>query len=123
MKILIQKLDEKNRNGRVYTTAAMTEAVSLVKGAIHGTIGDRDFKQPINLLEVSHAVNNLRVEDGYLVGDMTVLKTPGGETLKQLMDAGEIVFRPMGTGKIDKDGNVSEFSFLGISALSKDMAA
>lgn len=121
MKVQIQKLDAPNKNGRVYSTEVIQEAIKA-KGdnPILGTFGMPETSL-VNLTDVSHVVRNLTIEDGYLVGEVTVLKTPRGEILEKVLD--EMVFRTSGTGNVDDDGNITDFHILTVAAIHKDTAA
>lgn len=120
MKVQIQKLDEANKNGRIYTSTEMQTVVNALKGkALLGTIG-MPPEGKIALADVSHAVNELSIEDGYLVGKATILKTPKGELLQKLLEADDLSFRMIGTGKVGEDGVVSEYTLLSVVVLPKD---
>jgi len=123
MKIKILKLDAANKNGRIYATATIQSAIDRLENkAVLGTLG-MPSEASVQLSEVSHVVNNLSIEDGYLVGNATVLKTQKGEELKKLLAENKIVFRTAGIGKIDENGKVSEYNIISIGAIDKDTAA
>lgn len=121
MKVKIQKLDEPNKNGRIYSTDVIKAAIEKINNqAVMGTIGMPEGPS-MNIAKVSHVVANLTIEDGYLVGDLTILKTPMGEELSKMLD--EMVFRTIGIGNISDDGEVTNFQISGICAIHKDKAA
>ncbi len=119
MKAYLLKLDEKNLNGRVYPTEAVMAAIKEVPASgLLGINGVPNGTVPgINLTEVSHMAKNLRIEDGNLVADIEVLKTPRGQELQWMMDNCD--FRPNGYANIDKDGIVSNYSLHCVSAIPK----
>lgn len=129
--VKIQKLDEANRNGRIYSTEAVQEALDKIdQRHVFGTIGYPNTgtyiqdNTGIPLHEVSHMANNLRIEDGYLVGDIKVLETPKGNILSQLIEDGvETAFRTLGYANVDADGQVRDFTLTGVVLVPADSAA
>lgn len=68
----------------------------------------------VALSEVSHTVENLRIEEGFLVGDITVLDTPKGRDLERLLDSCD--FRATGLGVI-RGGHVTDYNLISIDAV------
>lgn len=121
--INILTVDEPNFNGRIYPRAVVEEAISKAKDPLPGTIGmplDEDVPEE----EVSHQVSNLRLEDGRLMGTVTILGTPKGKILEGMIDAD---FRTAGTGMISISENghtvVTDFVLKSINALPKGTGA
>ena len=85
-------LDVPNKNNRIYTTQAVYNALTRLPKMVVGEFGPSDGAQAIDLGKVSHRVDNLRIEDGYLVGDVTTMKTPMGIELDKILD--KVDFRP-----------------------------
>jgi hypothetical protein len=124
MKVKILELDKPNKNGRIYPTAVIAKSLESVKYPVFGELGFNPYGgvlATIDVSNISHKVENLRIEDGFLVGDVTVLKTPKGLILEQVISNAE--FLPKGTGSIDKDGNISEYSLISVGVFNKDGAA
>jgi len=128
MKVQLLRLDVPNGNGRCYTTEAVEAAIKKLNGApLLGTIGipepNGDGNSFINLdiRKVSHTVSNLRIEDGFLVGDMKILQTDPGSELSFMLDS--VAFRPNSIGKVSTDGFVSDLTFVSVSAVDKEQAA
>jgi len=102
MKQKLLLLDEPNHNYRVYPKEVVQKALdtNVVKAVLGCAITLKtDFTADVDLQKISHYTQNLRIEDNYLVGDVTVMKTPEGITLQTLLDRGcNIKFSPSGTG-------------------------
>lgn len=122
MKVKIQKLDEPNKNGVVYTSEEMERAIKDREQPVLGQFGALEDGL-VNLTKVTHQFSNLAVEDGWLVGELKVLSTPFGPTLQQLMDANDISFRVSGVGRVDDSGVVSDLKLISVSAVLKEDAA
>lgn len=115
MKTKIIKLDEVSVAGNYYSTEVMQKAIDALEGKdVLGTVGINPSTS-INVAEVSHIVRNLAIEDGWLVGDIVVLKTPKGAILEALPEDA-YQFAPCGTGIKDEEGKVSDFNLLSIYA-------
>lgn len=126
--VRIMRADVPNGNGRVYPMSALEHCVERGKTeTIFGTLG-APCKGAVDLNEVSHVVRNLRIEDGYLIGDIEILQTEKGDILGQLLDAVQIDFRAAGTGNLGIDfhtaatgkfdaGTVLDFTLVTIDAL------
>lgn len=122
MKVKIQKLDEPNKNGVVYTSEEMARAIQEREQPVLGQLGALQDGM-VDLTKVTHQFSNLAVEDGWLVGELKVLSTPYGPTLQQLMDANDIAFRVSGLGRVGDDGVVTEFKLISVGAVLKEDAA
>jgi hypothetical protein len=116
-------VDTPNKNGRVYSSAAIEEALAKAKDG-HGSLTPND---PDDMNYWSHAYQNLRLEGNELKADITVMDTPYGTILQQLMTEGVgIAFRPRGIGQIRKNGDVTEiydYTITSIDAMPEDQAA
>ncbi len=80
-------LGVKNRNGRVYTKECVENMISKIDSSIvmYGQIG---YSIETVLKNVSHTINNIQIEDDYLVGDITILSTHNGKVLRSMIDDG-----------------------------------
>jgi hypothetical protein len=115
--------DVPNKNGRMYSRTAIEEALAKVQDG-HGSLAPND-SEDINYW--SHAYKNLRLEGDELKADITVMDTPHGKILQQLLeeDVG-IAFRPRGIGQIRKNGDVTEiydYTITSIDAMPEEQAA
>lgn len=115
MKTEILTLDVPNKNRRTYTTEAVTEALKNIPGHIMGQINypTENFGS-VDIAEISHKINNLRIEDGKLIGDVTILKTPNGKLLEKLVEFPDSGFRPRSFANIDENGVVSNLQIISI---------
>jgi hypothetical protein len=98
--VKIQIADVPNRNGRIYPTSVLTEVIKAAgERKILGGMGvsNNPMVGP-DISNISHSVSNLRIEAGWLVGDVTVLDTPQGKILEDCIDS--LDFRMMGYGSI-----------------------
>lgn len=121
MKVQLLKLDEKNLNGRIYSTVEIEKAISQIKdGGVFGVNGAQETPF-IDVSKISMSAKNLRVEDGYLVADVKVLDTPAGKELQLMLD--DVEFRPSGYGRVNEDGTLSDYTLLSISAVKKGTGA
>lgn len=104
-----------NGNGRIYqdnenlreSIADFNKRVDEV-GVAYGELG---YTNSFNtsLARVSHTIKNVRIEDDKVVGDITLINTINGRTLKELFkyDNPGIVFRPRAAGITHPDGTVT----------------
>jgi hypothetical protein len=122
VQVKIMDHDKANLNGRTYTTEAMEKAIADTTFPIMGTLGMPEGLT-ISLYRVSHAVEGIEIRDGAAYAKIKVLATPAGKALDQLLTAGLVEFRVAGTGNIDKDGTVSDFKLLTVSAVDAEKAA
>jgi hypothetical protein len=118
--VKIQQADVPNKNNRVYTRAILEQVVEEYNDGkpVLGTIGMEDNRAAI--AHSSHKVENLRIEDGYLVGDVTVLQTETGNALTSMLEAYPLDFRMDGIGSVvQQDGNnvVTDYTLTRVNAV------
>lgn len=104
-------------NGRVYSKDVLQKIVTeFVPG--FGQLG-MTTDQTIRLTEISHKINSIYLEDGYLRAKISILDTPNGKTLKSLVnDKDNIAFRTSGIGSIDSNMNIEmDYKLTGIHAV------
>lgn len=73
------------KDNRKYNLSEMT-----FKDEYLGCLGVNEATESIPLNFVSHKINNLKVEDGSIIGDVTILNTPYGNIVKELIKNGLI---------------------------------
>lgn len=121
MKVRIQQLDVPNGNTRVYSTNEMEKAIAGVE-MLFGEM-DPEPGMTVVLSNVSHSIRNLAIEDGYLVGEMTVLNTPAGNQLSSVMEKSDVQFRMSGTGIVTTDAHgiqhVTDYRLISVFATNK----
>ena len=108
--------DTPNANGRIYTKECLEQVVAKFKkdGTMLGEL-EASNKASVSFSQVSHVVDDIRLVDNNLVADITVLDTPCGEKLKELLSLGEVSFHLKGVGGVDYAGNVNSESYKLIS--------
>jgi hypothetical protein len=112
-------LNKENLNGRIYANNEnLREQIEQFnnKGDRFGQIGFPDGDISITGT-VSHSIRNVRIEDDKVMGEITILNTPHGEILKQLIDT--VVFRPCSMGNINADHTVRIDKIISFSAVPK----
>ena len=83
----------KNRNGRVYPFPVLQKEVNrynkdyVNENRAFGELGHPDGPT-VNLERASHMITSLKPEGKNFVGQATILKTPMGRIVENLMDAG-----------------------------------
>lgn len=110
--VTILRADHPNENGRIYPLAALESCVKKYEtdGPIIGSFGVS--ADPVSLSDASHIVDNLRIENGFLVGDVKFLT----QQAQQISSMPDITFRPMGYGVI-KDNVVTDYQLISIDAV------
>ncbi len=117
--VRIMELDIPNKNGITYTTEAVERAIedwNQVFGTPMVNTFDPKPKPHVDVNSISHVVSDLRISDGYLVGEVKVLNTPNGITLAEIVE--DIDFAPRGWGVISKEGVVTDYKMIAIDAVS-----
>ena len=124
---MILEMDVPNKNNHVYPKYVIEQVVEMWKGKqMLGQIDMPTFADEkshfLQLDRASHVVENLRIDDNnYLIGDITVLKTPAGKLLDDLMTVDGLCFRSCGVGNIAEDENghmvITNYQMLSINAV------
>ena len=111
-----------NKNGRVYGEKDI-DMNDLSGRTLYGEIGYPNRFQ-VSMNEVSHQISNLEMYGDALYGEVKILETPKGRTLKELIKNGtKFVFRPRGSGTVNPDGTVNDYKIYTFDAvLAKDDA-
>jgi hypothetical protein len=111
--VKILPIDRPNWNGRTYSQSVVQSAIENCKSPVYGGL---EYDVDIDLAKVSHITENLRIENGWLVGDAKVLKTPMGQILNELfLVESNIKFVIGGYGNISADGIVSDLDICSIN--------
>lgn len=120
---ILKIADAVQRNGHVYTQAALEKAVANAQeriknqNGILGVLGEPSHAGMVNLAEISHAVTNLRMDGDKMVADLKILETPRGLQLKKMIEAGHgPQFNVSGYGSVSNDGKVSDFELVTVYA-------
>lgn len=114
--VKILPIDRPNWNGRFYSQNVVESAITKCKPPVFGHL-DSNMGQ-VDLEKVSHITENLRIEDGWLVGEVKVLGTPNGKILKEIYEKPTdiVKFVIAGHGNISKDGVVTDFVLSSVNA-------
>ena len=123
MEVVIATLDVPNKNNRVYSRSVIEDAIKpLVGTKMCGQVGMPSgdiVAVGIEMDKMSHVVENLRINDNnQLIGDVTILRTPGGNTITNLMETRPLDFRLSGVGQIRKVGDITYVSDLKIISIN-----
>lgn len=112
--VKICEVDVPNKNGRVHTRKMLESLTGLKE--VYGGIGMQEAVSPD---KASHSLDNLRIENGFLVGNMTVLKTPEGKILSDILKAGiNVDFRTAATCTFGENGEIENYTPISVNAVS-----
>lgn len=115
-------LDVPNANGRVYSTEVITKAVDAYNEKIRNGTALGQLGMPVGLsvsfAEVSHTVEEIRIEDGKAFAKVRILSTPPGNVVKELIRAGARTDqRTAGSGHVDEHGVVTDFQITSVNVV------
>ncbi len=114
VKGVLQRAEAQNQNGRVYPKEILMREVSKYKdreikeNRAYGEL-DHPDSSVVELKNTSHIVRDVWWDGNDVVGKVEILKTPAGNILKELLEAGctvGISSRGMGSVKESKGGTV-----------------
>lgn len=127
-KTTIQKLihfNVHNKNGRLYQKNDLleikldedgleyTELDKLNNETLYGQFGFGANGEKIHKYNATHSINNLRIEEDWLIGDVTMLN----DSIAHIFD--KLVFRVRGFGDINYKGVVEGLEIIGFDAILK----
>lgn len=109
---VLQRAEAENQNGRVYPTEVLRREVEKYKGREikeNRAYGELDHPEAsvVELKNTSHIVRDVWWEGDDVMGKVEILKTPSGNILKELLEAGctvGISSRGMGSVKESNNG-------------------
>lgn len=110
---IFAQVEQKNRNGRVYTKVIMEKAVNkFVTEQVNKKRAVGELNHPdgptVNLDKVSHLITDLKFEDNNVVGKARILDTPMGRIVKGLLDGGvQLGVSTRGMGSLEQRNGVS----------------
>ena len=81
--VVILTTDKPNKNGRTYTSNMIRGMLKEIVQPIYGYCCPygREKAWEIDPTHVSHRINNLRLKDNKLIGDVHIMNTPEGQLL------------------------------------------
>lgn len=112
-----------NRNGRVYSRDLWEKAIrsDYVKeminthsllGELNHPMGEEEDRLEIDLTKVSHAINNIWIDDQGVWGEIDILPTPNGKIVNELIDYGtNIGISSRACGSVMPNGEVDPNDF------------
>jgi len=123
------KLNEKNLNGRTYSTFIMESAIRNAKKLFEGremlsSVNEHPTEPYVTPGEASHVVTEAWVDGDMLYGKWEVLETHNGKNLRALVEAG-VAFGVSirGLGSMDNYGNILEdYELLGCDCVGEPSA-
>lgn len=125
---IFMQADIKNRNGRVYPSKEISEAVKIAAATIkerNGIMGELDHPETltINLDRVSHVITEMNMNGANAVGRAKLLNTPMGNIAKELINAGVgLGVSSRGAGQVNESGGVSGFQFVTVDIVAQPSA-
>lgn len=114
MKTIIAKSGKSSITGRVYSEESLSKVVEQLNDSESPRLGELyvDDVYDYSTMSPGNAAfkyDNVRMEDGNVVADLTVLDTPKGKQLNELLNAGiDGRFSLCYIGKVDKDKNATD---------------
>jgi hypothetical protein len=120
--VLIPYFDKENLNHHMYTESTVDEIIKKFNDRSIPMYGHLGFPEtPEIITDFSHIISKMWKENNQLLGSVTVLDTPKGEILKELLNTcAQLVCRLSCTGTInDKIVNIKDnlkFNFIPITA-------
>ena len=107
----IWKLDEKNLNGRIYTTALAERLIAENKITYsYCNHPDEEYAQDFN--SVKAVTKNPRIKEGNLCVDVHLVDQAFGNKLKAIVEAGsEVGVSSVGYGTLNKENVIEEDSY------------
>lgn len=123
------KLNERNLNDRIYSTAVMETAIRRARPAMEGrellsSVNEHPTEPYVTPGEASHVVIDSWCENNVMYGKWEILETTNGKNLRALVEA-NVAFGVSirGLGSIDNQGNILEdYDFLGCDCVGEPSA-
>ncbi len=125
---IFMQADIKNRNGRVYPSNEISEAVKIAQQTINernGIMGELDHPQTlsVNLDRVSHVITEMKMEGSNAMGKAKMLNTPMGNIARELVNSGVALgVSSRGAGTVNESGGVSGFQFVTVDIVAQPSA-
>ena len=122
-RMILQVVDEKNQNKRVYPKNVLVEALDackprMLRRSFYGELdhpfpmGNEDYdgirQTTVSLQQASHIIRNYDIDGNKVMGDLETLSTPNGKTLLGLLhDKTGLGISMRGMAELDRrpDGN------------------
>lgn len=113
-----------NLNNRIYDDKAANIIVETFKSKPPKTmLGELEHPNhfDVSLKMVSHMIEDIRIEENWVIADIKILNTPMGKAAKQCID--NLVLSPRSAGTIDENNIVQLKKFFTLDLISKETSA
>jgi len=110
---ILMQSEAVNRNGRIYPKGVMESVVKKFNENGKPIMGELEHPNTltINLDRVSHLVEKLEMVDSDVVGQIKILNTPCGQTVRHLIEGGApIGASSRGGGSVTQKNGIDEVS-------------
>jgi hypothetical protein len=108
LEIPVIRIGKPNSIGNVYTQESINDILEDFKekaSQIYGSIvGDQNFKTQ-DLSKITHVVEKIFIEDGFLLARARFFDTPLGTKAYEMLDQGLAMLRPTISGFVDSKTN------------------
>lgn len=111
MKVCLKKYGA-DLNGTIYTKEELQDAVNKIDRELLGTLKPM---HPIDLRDTAFRIHNLTLEDDGLYGEIDILETPAGNTLKAILPSTR--FSLVGTGVVQPDDTVADYNISSVCTI------
>jgi len=113
------KAGEPTLNGRIYPKETLQKAVDSYNKQTYklGTLGR---SMEVSIVQSSHKIKNLYLDNGIMKADIEILDTPNGNILKEMIEKEiPLTLHPHFIGEVDKN-NIVEIKKISILNIIKD---
>lgn len=123
MMIELGKVDTPNVNGRTYPHDEMIDALTR-KPTLYAVFGDSQTYS-LDMQRITAEIHSFHIEkDGTVTARAKCLDTPNGKLLRALTEGGmKHDYRFFGTGDVDENGVVTNYSINGVAILPYGIGA
>jgi len=85
---------------------------------LYGELGHPE-RFEVSVKNISHTIENVRIENKSLIGDIKILDTKAGGDLKNILKKIPIVFSPRASGVLNENKEVTEYTIFTFDAIPK----
>lgn len=116
------KLDELNINGRIYSAACFDGVAKDMPLFGWFCCDSNGYNEILEPMQCSHMLTSLDItKDGFVVGNFTILDTPIGDMLSELVKVKKVFPRMRGEGGIEwRENKVTNYTLMGVDFLILD---
>jgi len=99
----------------MYTHNVVQEALIEYQGLPAFIEREMSFRSEVNLENVIGVVSNMRIDEGFLVGDVEVFNSLCSEKMETMVKNDQLSIRPFGMGMIDEHRAVQDYKLVGFA--------